>query len=115
MIVKNNEGMDLRAYPLKPIKKKISGDKQMKIFQRVSVIALLTVVVNCTPLEDYRQFLERDIKPPMFISMGTLDPKTLEIQFSEELSSDPEYLYIDPVIEISSVKVEKDSVIYLTP
>jgi len=74
------------------------------------VVILLIILYSCTPLEDYRQFIERDITPPMFISMGTLDSKTLEIQFSEELSSDPEYLFIDPVIEISSVTVENDRI-----
>lgn len=82
----------------------------MKIFQKISVISFLTVIAGCTPLEDYRQFIVRDIIPPMFISMGTPDSKTLEIQFSEELSSGPDYLYIDPDVEISSVTVENDKI-----
>ncbi len=81
----------------------------MKIFQKVSVITLITVVFSCGPIEDYRQFTDRDIQPPMFISMGTLDSKTLELQFSEEIVSEPEYLIIDPAIEITSVLVEKDT------
>lgn len=80
----------------------------MKIFKKILVITLVTVVFSCGPLEDYRQFTDRDIQAPMFISMGTLDSKTLELQFSENISSEPEYLFIDPDIEISSLTVEKD-------
>ncbi|MCK5672814.1 MAG: hypothetical protein KAH95_05535 [Spirochaetales bacterium] len=80
----------------------------MKIFQKVSAFTLLTVICSCGPIEDYRQFTDRDIQPPMFISMGTLDSKTLELQFSEEILAEPGYILIDPAIEISLLTVEKD-------
>lgn len=82
----------------------------MKPYRIISVITLLTVLCSCGPLEDYRQFTDRDIHPPIFISMGTLDSKTLELQFSEDISSEPEYLVIDPVIEISTLNVENDKI-----
>ncbi len=78
----------------------------MKIFQSVSVIILLTVVCSCGPLEDFRQFTERDIQPPVFISMGTQSPDNLEIQFSEEINQKIDYLFFDPNIEISAINIE---------
>lgn len=80
----------------------------MKNFQGISIITLLAVLSSCGPLEDYRQFTDRDIHPPMFISMGTLNPNTLELQFTEAISSEPEYLIIYPDIEIDSLTVEND-------
>ncbi len=82
----------------------------MKIIQITAVLILLIIINSCGPLEDYRQFTDRDIKPPIFISMGTLDAKTLELHFSEKISSEPEYLFIDPAVEISSLNVENENI-----
>ena len=81
-----------------------------KIFQIILVIILLTVISSCGPLEDYRQFTDRDIQPPVFIGMGTLSPNVLELQFSEEISSETEYLFFDPAIDTSTVTVETNKV-----
>ena len=78
------------------------------ILETISAILLLVLICGCGPLEDYRQFTDRDIQPPMFISMGTLNATTLELQFSEEIEANTEYLFIDPAIAISSVTVEGD-------
>ena len=78
------------------------------ILETISAILLLVLITGCGPLEDYRQFTDRDIQPPMFISMGTLNTTTLELQFSEEIEANTEYLFIDPAIAISSVTVEGD-------
>jgi len=81
----------------------------MIILKIVSMITLFSVISSCGPLEDYRQFTDRDIQPPLFISMGTLNPNTLELQFSEEISLEPEYLFFDPAVEINSLTVENDT------
>jgi len=80
----------------------------MKNFHAILMVIVLAGISSCVPLEDYRQFTNRDIQAPMFISMGTLNPKTLELQFSETISSEPEYLIIYPNIEIDSLTVEND-------
>ncbi|RKX84660.1 MAG: hypothetical protein DRP58_06910 [Spirochaetes bacterium] len=82
----------------------------MKIFQKISVITLLTVINSCAPLEDYRQFTDRDIRPPMFISMGSTNPNTLELQFSEKLLDKPEYLVFDPAMEITDFSVDMEKI-----
>ena len=77
-----------------------------RILETISVISIFVMITDCVPLEDYRQFTDRDIYPPVFISMGTLDPTTLELEFSEEIGVNPEYLFFDPVIDVSSITVE---------
>ena len=79
----------------------------MRILEKIAIILLFTIT-GCGPLEDFRQFTDRDIQPPMFISMGTLNSTTLELQFSEEIKADTEYLFIDPAIEIFSVTIDKN-------
>jgi len=81
-----------------------------KIFQIILVIIFLTVISSCGPLEDYRQFTDRDIQPPMFIKMGTISSNILELEFSEEISLEAEYLFFDPVINISSLNVENNKI-----
>ena len=80
----------------------------MKTFLKIGIFILLTVISSCGPLEDYRQFTDRDIQAPIFINMGTLSPTTLELQFSEEISQGTEYLFLDPEIEISEILFDKD-------
>ena len=77
-----------------------------RILETISIISIFVMITDCVPLEDYRQFTDRDIYPPVFISMGTLDPTTLELEFSEEIGVNPEYLFFDPVIDVSSITVE---------
>jgi hypothetical protein len=78
----------------------------MKNFKTIIIIVL--IISSCGPLEDYRQFTDRDIQAPIFIRMGTLDPTTLELQFSEEISKDTDYLFLEPEIEISKILIDKD-------
>jgi hypothetical protein len=82
----------------------------MKSYKTISLIIFLTVIVSCGPLEDYRQFTERDIRPPIFISMGTINPNTLELQFSENILEEPEYLFFDPAIEIKDYSVDAEKI-----
>ena len=77
-----------------------------RILETISVIIIFIIITGCVPLEDYRQFTDRDIYPPVFISMGTLNPTTLELKFSEEIVANTEYLFIDPVIDVSSITVD---------
>lgn len=79
-----------------------------RILETIAAIILLFTITGCGPLEDFRQFTDRDIQPPMFISMGTLNSTTLELQFSEEIKADTEYLFIDPAIEIFSITIDKN-------
>lgn len=72
----------------------------------ISVILLFISITGCIPLEDYRQFTDRDIRPPVFISMGALDSTTLELRFSEEIKINSENLFIDPSLDVSSITVE---------
>ena len=88
-----------------------NGGKDMRrcnsrILETISVIIIFIIITGCVPLEDYRQFTDRDIYPPVFISMGTLNPTTLELKFSEEIVANTEYLFIDPVIDVSSITVD---------
>lgn len=82
----------------------------MKILNTVIITIFIIITNSCGPLSDYRQFTDRDIKAPIFISMGTLDERTLELQFSEEIASEPDYLFFDPSVEISSLTVEKTKI-----
>jgi hypothetical protein len=80
-------------------------------FIKISTIVIFIILTNsCGPIADYRQLTERDIQPPLFIRMGTIDSKTLEIQLSEEVSSEITYSFIEPEIEISSYIVENDKI-----
>ncbi|RLD30946.1 MAG: hypothetical protein DRI73_09630, partial [Bacteroidetes bacterium] len=82
----------------------------MKSYKIIFSITFLTLISSCGPLEDYRQFTDRDIQPPMFIGMGTLSPNVLELQFSEEISLKTEYLFFDPAIDITSLTVENNKI-----
>lgn len=82
----------------------------MNSFKILIVLVLLFIIASCGPLEDYRQFTDRDIQPPIFISMGTLSPNILELQFSEDVLLKTEYLFFDPVINISSAIVEANRI-----
>ncbi len=82
----------------------------MKFFHIIQIIILIIIISSCGPLEDYRQFTDRDIQAPMFISMGTLDSRTLELQFSEELSPEPDYIFFDPAVEITTITVDKNEI-----
>jgi len=83
-------------------------EKGKRILETISAILLFIIITGCGPLEDYRQFTDRDIRPPMFIGMGTLNATTLELKFSEEIEVSAEDLFIDPAIEVSSITVEGD-------
>ncbi len=73
------------------------------ILETASAFILIILIDSCVPLEDYRKITEGDIQPPAFISMGTSNSKTLNIQFSEEITIVDEMLFIDPPLEISAV------------
>ena len=77
------------------------------ILETISVISIFILITACGPLEDFRQFTDRDIQPPVFIRMGALNATTLELQFSEDIEVDAEYLFIDPSISVSSITVER--------
>lgn len=81
-------------------------EREKKFLELIATISIFIIITGCVQIEDYRQFTDRDIHPPVFISMGTLNPTTLELKFSEEIGTNTEYLFIDPVIDISSIKVE---------
>lgn len=76
------------------------------IVRTISAILLFNIMTGCVPLEDYRQFTDRDIRPPVFLSMGALDSTTLELRFSEEIKVNQENIFIDPSIGALSITVE---------
>ncbi len=78
----------------------------MTSFKLFTLFLVSTFFLGCGPLEDFRQFTERDIQAPVFISMGTRSPDTLELQFSEEISQKIDYLYFNPNLDISALDIQ---------
>jgi len=78
----------------------------MTSFKLFTLFLVATFFLGCGPLEDFRQFTERDIQAPVFISMGTQSPDTLELQFSEEISQKIDHLYFNPNLDISVLDIQ---------
>ncbi|MFO7848658.1 MAG: hypothetical protein R6V67_01750 [Spirochaetia bacterium] len=66
-----------------------------------AVAAIL--LLSCGPLPDSREFLERDIHPPVFLGAGAPDEETFELIFNEEGDLSKQEISIYPETSMESV------------
>lgn len=59
--------------------------------------------LSCGPLPDSREFLARDIHPPVFLGAGAPDERTFELSFSERADLSKQELSVYPEISLESI------------
>ncbi|MFP4619658.1 MAG: hypothetical protein ACLFMZ_12525 [Spirochaetaceae bacterium] len=65
--------------------------------------------LSCGPLPDSREFLERDIHPPVFLGAGAPDEETFEIIFNERAEISRQELSIYPEVPLESIDWKRET------
>ncbi len=86
-------------------------EEETSVYKRSYALLLgaLSLLASCGPLPDSREFLERDIHPPVFLGAGAPDERNFRLEFSEAASLDPQELILSPQLSVELIEWEDRS------
>ena len=72
----------------------------------VCILSSILSLAGCGPLPDSREFLARDMHPPVFLGAGAPDERSFLLEFSEAASLARDELRFSPEVEVEEIAWE---------